>query len=66
MSIIYIKKSLNFTKTGNGIQKFGFGLNTERYSVSLRVQPECWKIQTRITPNTDTSYTVKVYVQDGN
>ena len=31
-----------------------FGLNTERYSVSLYIQSECWKIPTRITPNTDT------------
>ena len=27
-----------------------FGLNTERYLVSLRIQSECGKIQTRITP----------------
>ena len=26
----------------------------ERYSISLRSQSACWKIQTRITPNTDT------------
>ena len=31
-----------------------FGLNTERYSISLRIQSECEKIRTRITPNTDT------------
>ena len=31
-----------------------FGLNTERYGVSLRIQSECEKIRTRITPNTDT------------
>ena len=24
-----------------------FGLNTERYGVSLRIQPKCWKIRTR-------------------
>ena len=36
-----------------------FGLNTERYSLSLRIQSECGKIQTRITPNTDTFYAVK-------
>ena len=39
-----------------------FGLNTERYSerysVSLRIQSECEKIQARITPNTDTFYAV--------
>ena len=31
-----------------------FGLNTERYSVSLRIQSEWGKMWTRITPNTDT------------
>ena len=31
-----------------------FGLNMERYSVSLRIQYKCGKIRTRITPNTDT------------
>ena len=30
------------------------GLNKERYSVSLRIQPECGKIRTRKAPNTDT------------
>ena len=31
-----------------------FGLNTERYSVSIRTQSERGKIRTRITSNTDT------------
>ena len=35
-----------------------FGLNTERYSVFLRLQSECGKIRTRKTPNTDTFYAV--------
>ena len=35
-----------------------FGLNTERYGVSLRIQSECGKIRTRITPNTDTFHAV--------
>ena len=35
-----------------------FGMNTERYSVSLRIQSECAKMRTRITPNTDTFYAV--------
>ena len=30
-----------------------FGLNTERYGVSFRIQSEWGKMQTRITPNTD-------------
>ena len=37
-----------------------FGLNTERYSVSLRIQSECGKMRTRITPNTDTFYAVQI------
>ena len=35
-----------------------FGLNTERYGVSLRIQPECEKRRTRITPNKDTFHAV--------
>ena len=31
-----------------------FGLNTERYSVSLHSQSECGKIRSRISPNMDT------------
>ena len=31
-----------------------FGLNTERYGLSLRIQCECGKIRTRKTPNADT------------
>ena len=37
-----------------------FGLNTERYSVSLRIQSKCEKMLTRITPNTDTFHAVPV------
>ena len=37
-----------------------FGLNTERYGVSLPVQSECGKMWARITPNTDTFYAVPV------
>ena len=35
-----------------------FGLNTERYAVSLRIQSVCEKIQARKTPNADTFYAV--------
>lgn len=31
--------------------------------VSLRIQPECWKIRTRTTPNADTFYAVYVISQ---
>ena len=39
-----------------------FGLNPERYAISLRIQSECGKIWTRITPNTSTFYAVSEYV----
>ena len=35
-----------------------FGLNTERYSVSLRILSEYGKTRTRKTPNTDTFHAV--------
>ena len=35
-----------------------FGLNTERYEVSLRIQSACGKIRTRKTPYLDTFHTV--------
>ena len=35
-----------------------FGLNTERYSVSLCIHSKCGKIRTRITPNTYTFHSV--------
>ena len=38
-----------------------FGLNTERYSVFLRIQSECGKIRTRIIPNTDTFHVVFIF-----
>ena len=37
-----------------------FGLNTERYGVSLHIQSECEKIRTRKSPNTDTFHAVTV------
>ena len=35
-----------------------FALNTERYSLSLRIQFECGNIRTRITSSTDTFHLV--------
>ena len=35
-----------------------FGQNAERYQVSLRIQSECGKTQTRKTPNMETFYAV--------
>ena len=44
----------------SGLYFPAFGLNTERYGVSFRIWSECGKMQTRITPNTDTLYAVKI------
>ena len=41
-----------------------FGLNTESYGVSFRIQSECGKMGTRITPNTDTFYIMSISVLD--
>ena len=35
-----------------------FGLNTQRYGVSPRIQSKCRKIRTRKTPNADTFHAV--------
>ena len=35
-----------------------FGLNTERYEVSLHIYSKCRKIRTSVTPNTDTFHAV--------
>ena len=43
-----------------------FGLNTQRYSASLRFQFECGKIQTRKSPNTGTFQEVKNREIDSN
>ena len=42
----------------SGLRFPAFGLNKERYGVSLRIDSEYGKIRTRITPNTDTFYGV--------
>ena len=39
-----------------------FGLNTERYGISLPIQSEYGKIRTRITLNMYTFYGVLVYI----
>ena len=58
--VIYCVKSVRIRRYV-GLYFPSFGLNTERYSVSLRIQSECRKIQTKITPNTDTFYAVILY-----
>ena len=46
-------KSVNIWSS-SGPYFSAYGLNTERYRVSVRIQCECGKIRTRKTPNTDT------------
>ena len=56
-SVQHCLKSVH-TRSYSGPCFPAFGLNTERYSVSIRIQSECGKIRTRITPNTDTFHAV--------
>ena len=42
----------------SGLYLHAFGLNTEKYSVSLRIHSECEKMRTRITTNTYTFHAV--------
>ena len=46
----------------SGLYFPAFGLITERYGVSLRIQSECGKIRTRKTPNTDIFHAVLTLV----
>ena len=57
IEITHCMKSVH-SRSSSGPHFPALGLNTERYSVSLHIQSECVKIQTRITPNTDTFYAV--------
>ena len=42
----------------SGLHFPAYGLNTERYGISLRIQSKCGKIRTRITLNTDISHAI--------
>ena len=56
----YCVKSV-YIRSYSGPNIPAFGLNTERYSVSLRnIQSKCGKSWTRITPKTDTFYAAQV------
>ena len=57
MSIRQYVKSVRI-RSYSGMYFPAFELNMERYRVNLRVQSECEKIRTRITPNTDTFHAV--------
>ena len=43
----------------SGLHFPAFGLDTERYGVSLRIHSECGKMRTRKAPNKDTFHIVK-------
>ena len=62
-------KHLKFVKSVRTRSYFGpnfraFELNTNKYEVSLRIQSECRKMQTRITPNTDTLHAVTSVIKE--
>ena len=44
----------------SGLYFLVFGLNKEKYSVSLRIKSKCGKIRIRKTPNTDTFHAVPI------
>ena len=56
-SFVHYVKSFR-TRSYSGPYFAAFGLNTERYGVSLCIQSECGKILTRIAPNTNTFHAV--------
>ena len=60
-SELYCMKSIRI-RSFSGPYFLAFGLNTERYSVSLRIQFECKKIRTRKILNTGTFYRVLFFI----
>ena len=56
---IHCVKSVRI-RSYSGLHFPAFGLNTERYSISLRIQSQCGKMRTRITRNTDTFYAMNM------
>ena len=60
-------------KTSHSVKSVVFGiilvrifLHSEKYFVSLRIQPKWEKMRTRITPNTNTFYAVSTGQTSGN
>ena len=60
-SIFHCVKSVRI-RSYSGPHFPAFGLNTERYGVSLCIQSECGKMRTRITPNTDTFHAMFAFL----
>ena len=55
----YCVKSVRI-RSFSGPHFHAFGLNTERYGISIRIQSECEKIRNRTFPNTDTFHAVYI------
>ena len=67
-SKIYLKhcmKSVSI-QSFSGPHFYTFGLNMERYYISLRIQSKCRKIRTRKTLSTDTFHAVKILLTDSH
>ena len=62
--VIHCEKSVRI-RSYSGPHFPALKLNTERYSVSLRIQSEYGKMLTRIIPNTETFYGVILTIFDG-
>ena len=68
--VLVLKLSTNHCVNCAGIRKYSgplfpsFGLNTERYAISLRIQSKCGKMWARITPNTDIFYAVNFWAKN--
>ena len=60
VTLFHYVKSVRI-RSNSGLYFPAFGLNTERYPVSLRIQTERGKIRTWITPNTDTFHEVFLF-----
>ena len=58
LCLLHCVKSVRIRSFSGSHYYPAFGLNTERYGVSLRIQSECGKMRTRITPNMDTFHAV--------
>ena len=61
VDIIHCVKSVHILSY-SGLHFPAFGLNMERYSVSLHIRSEWGKIRTKITPNTDIFHAVIIIV----
>ena len=52
-NVIFLWEIYIFQANYSGPHFRAFGLNTERYGISIRIQSKCGKMRARITPNAD-------------